>query len=134
MADKAFIKNESEYLWEYGKGEEGRNGVIRWRTLLSGEETPTEKISMGTLELPINSILHPHHHAPLEVYYITKGEGTVLVGEEKRNVKAGDVVYIPGNLTHGIKNMSDQLLTVVWVFPTSTWRKIEYHDDDDVEL
>lgn len=129
MSDLAFIKNDSEYPWEYEQGEEGRDDVIRWRSLLSGEKTPTEKISMGTLELPQNAALPPHHHSPLEVYYITEGEGELLLGEELRRVKAGDVVYIPSNMTHAIKNLGEQLLKLVWVFPTDTWAEIVYYDD-----
>ena len=129
MTDKAFVKNDSEYPWEFEYGEEGREDVIRWRTLISGEKTPSEKISMGTLELPPNTALLPHHHAPLEVYYLTEGEGVLRIGSEEQSVKAGDVVYIPGDLTHGIKNIGTQLLKLVWMFPTDSWSEIEYVDD-----
>lgn len=134
MTSSAYTKNENEYPWEYEDGEEGRNDVIRWRTLLSGDKTPTNKISMGTLELPSNTVLRPHHHAALEVYYITNGEGVLLIGKEQRKVKAGDIVYIPCNLIHGIKNLGQQLLTLVWMFPTDTWSEIVYQNDDNSEF
>jgi quercetin dioxygenase-like cupin family protein len=130
MTEEAYTRNESEYPWEYEPGEEGRNDVIRWRTLLSGDRTPTHSISMGTLELLSGSSLDAHHHAPLEVYFVTEGHGTLLIGAEQRAVRAGDVVYIPGNCVHGIKNTSDEVLKLVWVFPTPTWPEIEYHQDD----
>lgn len=130
MTDEAYIKNEAQYAWEYEASEEGRDDVIRWRTLLSGDRTPTRRISMGTLELPPGSSLDAHHHAPPEVYFITDGSGTLLIGAEQRAVDAGDVVYIPGDHVHGIKNTGDAMLKLVWVFPTDTWPEIEYHDDD----
>ena len=71
MTDKTFIQNNSEYPWEFEKGEEGLDGVIRWKTLLSGEKTPTKSISMGILEVPAGASLETHHHAQLEVYYLT---------------------------------------------------------------
>ena len=129
MTGQAFIKNDGDYPWEFEQGEEGRSDVIRWRTLLSGEKTPSKQLSMGTLELPPNTALLPHHHAPIEVYYLTQGQGLLRIGDEDREVKAGDVVYIPGNLTHGIKNLSAQTLKLVWMFPTDTWSEIEYIDD-----
>jgi quercetin dioxygenase-like cupin family protein len=129
MADEAYVRNESEYPWEREPGEEDRQDAIRWRTLLSGERTPTRSISMGTLELPSGSSLDAHHHAPREVYFVTDGSGTLLIGDEQRAVRAGDVVYIPGDCVHGIKNTGEALLKLVWVFPTDTWPEIEYHDD-----
>jgi hypothetical protein len=52
MTNQTYIKNDSEYPWEYEPGEEGFDDVIRWRTLICGEKTSTEGISMGTLEIP----------------------------------------------------------------------------------
>jgi len=130
MTEEAYTKNESEYPWEYEPGEEGRSDVIRWRTLLSGERTPSRGISMGTLELPPGSCLEAHHHAPLEAYYITEGSGTLWLGDEPRAVRAGDVVYIPGDAVHGVRNTGGEVLKLVWMFPTRTWPEIEYHPDD----
>ncbi len=48
MTEEAYTSNESEYPWEYELGEEGREDVIRWRTLLSGDRTPSQGISTGT--------------------------------------------------------------------------------------
>jgi len=127
MTEEAYTRNESEYPWEYESGEEGRNDVIRWRTLLSGDRTPTHSISMGTLELPSGSSLEAHRHAPPEVYFVTEGTGTLLIGAEQRIVGAGDVVFIPGNRVHGIRNTSVEMLKLVWMFPTRTWPEIEYH-------
>jgi quercetin dioxygenase-like cupin family protein len=128
MTDQFFIKNDAEYPWEYEPGEEGRDDVIRWRTLLSGEKTSTKGISMGTIEIPPGACLNAHHHSPLEVYYLTSGEGRLLCGDTVKHVRAGDVVYIPANQVHGIKNTSDHILTFVWMFPTDTWSEIEYHN------
>ena len=130
MTDEAYTRNEREYPWEYSPGEEGDENAIRWRTLLSGERTPSRSVSMGTLELPPGSSLDAHHHAPPEVYFVTDGRGTLLIGNEQRAVRAGDVVYIPGDHVHGIKNTGDDLLKLVWMFATDTWPEIEYHDDD----
>ena len=38
MTHQTLIKNDTEYPWEYEPGEEGREDVVRWRTLLSGEK------------------------------------------------------------------------------------------------
>jgi len=45
-----------------------------------------------------------HKHSAKEIYFFTKGEGLVKVGNEKVSVKAGDAVYIPSNLLHCARN------------------------------
>jgi mannose-6-phosphate isomerase-like protein (cupin superfamily) len=49
-----------------------------------------------------------HSHENIEqIYYILKGEGTVLVGEERRKVREGDVVYLPPKVPHQLFNDGD---------------------------
>jgi len=86
---------------------------------------------MGTMEIPPGASLNAHHHSPLEVYYLTSGEGRLLCGDTVKHVRAGDVVYIPANQVHGIKNIGEHSLALVWMFPTDTWSEIEYHDDHE---
>lgn len=128
MTDQIFINNDSECPWEYEIGEEGRDDVIRWRTLLSSDATPSQGISMGTLEVPPGASLTTHYHSPLEVYYLTEGEGQLLCGDKIKNIRAGDVVYVPGKEVHGVKNISDNPLKLIWVFPCDTYSEITYHD------
>ena len=98
MTDQIFINNDRQCPWEYEIGEEGRDDVIRWRTLLSSDSTPSQGISMGTLEISPGASLTTHYHSPLEVYYLTEGEGQLLCGDKIKNIRAGDVVYVPGQL------------------------------------
>jgi len=49
--------------------------------------------------------LKPHVHENHEqIYYIIKGSGTILVGEEKAKVKEGDCIYLPSDIPHGFTN------------------------------
>lgn len=54
-----------------------------------------------------------HQHAPEQVYVIVQGSGEMQVGEEVNEVQAGDLIFIPSNLRHGIVNSSDQVLTYI---------------------
>lgn len=56
-------------------------------------------------------------HNEHEVAVITKGEGVMTVADEKRSVSAGDMVYIPPNLTHTLENTAvDGELVAVFVY------------------
>ena len=45
-----------------------------------------------------------HAHPAHEVYFFFQGEGFVIVGEERRAVRCGDVVEIPSNVLHTVEN------------------------------
>lgn len=58
------------------------------------------------------------HDSQEEVYFFTKGEGFMQVGEETKafDVKAGDIVLIPQGKFHRVFNESENMLEFVCVF------------------
>ena len=58
--------------------------------------------------------LHIHPDAE-EVVVITRGEGTAIIGSDKRKVSAEDVVYIPPSTEHELRNTGDELLGVLFI-------------------
>ncbi len=129
---------EDEVDWEYIEGEEGRNNVIRWKTFLGGSSadsttatSPTQAITMGICEVPPGARLDAHYHAEHEVYYVQDGFGEVLLGEKVIAVKPGSCIFVPRDLTHGIKNQGASTLSLLWIFPTDTWSEVEYHMQPD---
>jgi mannose-6-phosphate isomerase-like protein (cupin superfamily) len=49
-----------------------------------------------------------HHHTNIEqMYYILRGHGQMILGDEKRAVQEGDAVYIPVNVPHQAFNDGD---------------------------
>ncbi len=127
MKYRPFISHDSQYSWEYLPGQEGREDVLRWKTLISGDVTPTEGLVMGICEVPAGVTLNLHRHLPQEIYYVTEGSGEVQVDSEIQNVEQGSVIYVPGNAVHGIRNNSSETLCLMWIFPADVWRDIEYH-------
>ena len=57
--------------------------------------------------------LHYHRYRD-EVYYIVKGKGLIRVGEEKRDVREGDVVLIPKGEPHSLENKGKEPLVLVF--------------------
>lgn len=83
-------------------------GDVTWKTLISAPDTPTYNITAGYATCAAGGgSLEPHTHEPPEVYYITKGRGQMTIGGKQREVAAGDVIFIPGNVEHGIKSVAD---------------------------
>ncbi len=48
-----------------------------------------------------------HTHSTEEVYFFHRGRGTVIVGDEERPVSPGEVVAIPPDAYHTVRNDSD---------------------------
>ncbi len=124
------IRKLADYEWEYSIGEEGQAGVLRWKVLISQPTTASHGLSFGIAELPPGAVLKPHHHAPQEIYYITQGRGALLIGNDIEEVNQGSFVCIPENEVHGIKNIGDELLALMWIFPVDNYFDIEYHEDE----
>lgn len=56
----------------------------------------------------------PHDHEDQDkFYYVVAGRGRFWLGDEQVTAEAGEVVWAPAGLTHGVKNEDDQQLTLL---------------------
>ena len=102
-------------------------GNVSWFTLLSGEITPTKSMSAGVAEfLPRGGCLNLHRHEQPEIYFILEGVGILTVEGRETIVTTGATVFIPGNAEHGIRNESEAVLRLFYVFPTDRFAEIVY--------
>lgn len=106
--------------------DDAQRGRVRWRTLFSGDLTPTEGLTAGVAEIEPGDALKVHRHLPAELYYILAGAGVVTIGEEAWVAPAGTAVYIPGNALHGIRNEGDTLLRFFYAFAVDSFADVEY--------
>jgi mannose-6-phosphate isomerase-like protein (cupin superfamily) len=107
-------------------------GQVSFRTLLSADLTPSDKITLGVAELAPGEArsLSLHRHAPPEAYYILSGTGVVEIEGQTHPVRAGSTVFIPSNARHGAANTGDETLKLLYVFAVDSFSEIEYHFDD----
>jgi len=61
----------------------------------------------------------PHtHDGQDKVYYVLEGKGLFKVGDEERELGAGEIALAPAGQSHGVANRSQQrLVTLVFVTP-----------------
>ncbi|KAF2227147.1 RmlC-like cupin domain-containing protein [Elsinoe ampelina] len=106
----------------------GTANNVYWRTLISRDRTPSDSLTVGKAVLPpMSGQLCPHAHQQAEVYHILSGKGAVTLGEGEREVNAGDVVYIPGDERHGIRNLSEkEELTWMYYFACDGFEDVKY--------
>jgi mannose-6-phosphate isomerase-like protein (cupin superfamily) len=95
--------------------EPGHNGTIRTQKVIPDDWVkPPFDTAWGYLSGP--GEMEGHEHAIEEVYMFFKGEGLVVVGDEEKEVSAGDIVEIPVNTFHTVKNMTEEelLWAAIW--------------------
>ena len=103
-------------------------GKIVWRTLLSGDRTPTSQLTMGVTEVGPGqpSPFLPHRHAQAEIYYVLAGEGVVQIGDDEHALRPGSSVFIPGDVWHGARNTGSETLRMLYVFAADSFSDVHY--------
>jgi len=91
----------------------GKDTTIQ--VLISAQEGPNfalRKFSMqkgGGMPRHTNTVEHEQ--------YVLRGEATITIGEETHQVKAGDVVFIPGGAVHSYENIGEEPFEFLCIVP-----------------
>lgn len=66
-------------------------------------------VSLAKLQPSLSYEAHDHRDHE-EVYYIISGTGQITIGAETARFRDGDIIYIPENAMHSIKNDGDEMV------------------------
>jgi quercetin dioxygenase-like cupin family protein len=110
-----------------------RSGVLTWKTLISGDRTASNEMTVGVAEFPPHGVFYRHHHAPAEFYFGLSGDGIVTANGVPMEISQGVAVYIPGNTEHGVVAGTSGL-SFLYGFACRTFSEIIYHYSDALTL
>jgi len=102
-----------------------QSGNLTWRTLISGDRTPSDQLTLGIAEFPPHGTLNVHRHDPAEFYFGLSGEGTVFANGEPFRIMQGIAIFIPGNTDHGVI-AGDSGLSLVYGFARRRFDQVIY--------
>ncbi len=86
------------------------------RALVDRTTSPINQCSLAEETLPPGASVTPHHHEVMEeIYYIIEGEGVMKIGDEEREVGAGDAIYIPRFALHTLTNTGERPMRLLLV-------------------
>ncbi len=86
------------------------------RPLVDRTTSEAELCSLAEETLPAGRAVTRHYHLKTEeIYYILRGEGQMTIGDETREVAAGDAVFIPRGETHTLSNTGAEPMTILLV-------------------
>jgi mannose-6-phosphate isomerase-like protein (cupin superfamily) len=86
------------------------------RPLVDKTTSHIERCSLAEEVLPVGASVPRHHHLETEeIYYILSGTGRMTVGDDAREVAAGDAVFIPRAQTHALENTGQEPITLLLI-------------------
>lgn len=87
---------------------------VRW--LITNKSIGSEQTVVGRTMLKPGSKHDIHRHANAEEWeYVISGSAIKHIGGERVDLTAGDVVFVPAGVFHGLENASDaDPLVTVW--------------------
>ncbi|MFG5119349.1 cupin domain-containing protein [Methylorubrum sp. POS3] len=105
-------------------------GRFRWRTLLSSDVTASDTFTAGIMSLEAGEHWAVHRHAEAELYFGLAGEADVEVDGKIYRLKPETLLYIPGNVFHGIPTTSASL-RLFYTFASDSFDTIKYTFRDE---
>ena len=131
MDREPVVVQESTREWETWPDEEvAKRGLVYWKTLVSGDLTHSEALTMGIAMVPSTESLREHRHRQAEIYLVLEGTGSVTIDCKARPVAAGCAVFIPGDALHSCENTGTSDLRFAYVFAADSFEKVEYVFDE----
>src|ERR1700675_1626525 len=82
---------------------------------LSTPEQINDQISVMRGTVPSGVVIPLHSHADPEIFYVLNGSLEVFQAEGWQTVTTGEVVSIPGNVRHALRNTSPSPITLITV-------------------
>jgi len=107
IADIAKIPGNTFPARRWGRGLAGQ----------AGQPIPAKGFTMGYVILEPNGGQVPwHNQSQEEVYMVLQGRGEICVGEERSEITAGQMVYLPPTVFHQLTNVGDSPLHMMYCY------------------
>jgi quercetin dioxygenase-like cupin family protein len=87
---------------------------VRW---LITKEMGAKNFAMRLFKMEPGGYSPFHSHPWEHEVFILEGEGVVVGGGEERKFRAGDVIFIPSNEEHQLKNNSEKTVKFLCLIP-----------------
>lgn len=97
-----------------GAGEATSQLTVRW---LITREMGAENFAMRLFEMGPGGYSPLHSHPWEHEIFILEGEGVVVGGKKERKFTAGDVIFLPPNEKHQLKNKNGKTVKFICLIP-----------------
>ena len=95
-----------------------RGAGVRTTPLVGKWNVKDARLTTGMTAFAPGTGIAMHSHNVEETVMVLEGLATVVIGDEKYEVSAGDVTWIPAGIPHYFKNRGDGPMRIYWVYET----------------
>jgi len=100
------------------RGNNGSEGAPSFIIKVDRKYGDSPSFFMGMENIPPGKKIRLHHHPHAEeILFIHRGTGIARLGAREAAVSAGATVYIPRNVSVGLRNTGTEPLSLVFIFP-----------------
>jgi mannose-6-phosphate isomerase-like protein (cupin superfamily) len=111
-------ESEGELRVRRPRGNNGAEGAPSFIIKVDRQYGNSPSFFMGMEEIPPGKKIRRHHHPHAEeILFVHRGTGIVRLGSREVTVHAGATVYIPRNVSVGLRNTGAEPLSLVFIFP-----------------
>ena len=111
-------ESEGEVRVRRPRGNSGTEGAPSFIIKVDRQYGDSPTFFMGMEEIPPGKKIRRHHHPHAEeILFIHRGTGVARLGSREVTVRAGATVYIPRNVSVGLRNTGAEPLSLVFIFP-----------------
>jgi len=126
------------YVVGWNQGESLIDGRGRTNSINVSPATGSMNVGLTTQDMPPGSGIALHQHSTTEeILFVHEGTATIIVGDERISVKAGDTVFVPPGVSHGLENPGSQVRLVGVVSPPGLegfFREISWRPGEEPKL
>lgn len=111
-------ESEGELRLRRPGGNNGLQGAPSFIIKVDRQYGNSPSFFMGMEDIPPGKKIRLHHHPHAEeILFVHRGTGIARLGSRETAVSAGATVYIPRNVSVGLRNTGTEPLTLVFIFP-----------------
>jgi mannose-6-phosphate isomerase-like protein (cupin superfamily) len=112
------LESEGELRLRRPRGNSGFEGAPSFIIKVDRKYGESPSFFMGMEDIPPGKKIRLHHHPHAEeILFIHRGTGVARLGPREAAVSAGATVYIPRNVSVGLRNTGTEPLSLVFIFP-----------------
>jgi len=135
---RAQLPDSGPYIVGWNEGEilldpRGRTNSINVSPLRG-----STNVAFSTQDMPPGSGIAVHRHDRTEeILFIHSGEATLIIGEDRVPVEAGDTVWVPPGTYHGLENPDSRVQVLGVVTPPGldqAFREMFWHPGEEPKV
>jgi HTH-type transcriptional regulator, repressor for puuD len=96
--------------------EVARGAGVGTRPLVGRWNTGGGLLTTGITRFAPGTSIPEHHHNVEETVIVLDGDATVVILDQRYDLVAGDVTWVPGGTPHYFKNRGQKPMSIYWVY------------------